>query len=125
MWFYLLGICKPFIDASTYNLTAKDLGFRNSEIIRFCNDTVNKMSSRNNPEPLKSMVRLQNNTNHPERIECPFYGDYIFSYKGNNTISRHLSYIYFRDTIVNKMIAPYVFKDKNRIKDLFIMFAIF
>ena len=118
-------MCKPFIDTSTYNLTAKDLGFRNSEIIRFCNDTVNKASSRNNSKTLKSMVRLQNNTNYPERIECPFYGDYIFSYKGNNTISRHLTYIYFSNTIVNKVIAPYVFKDENTIKDFDIMFAIF
>ena len=74
------------------------------------------MSSRNNPEPLKSMVRLQNNTNHPERIECPFYGDYIFSYKGNNIISRHLTYIGISNMLVNKMIAPYFFKDINRTK---------
>ena len=33
---------------------------------------------------LKTMVRIRNGSNtNPERIECPFYGDYIFSYKGD------------------------------------------
>ena len=66
----------------TYNLTAKDSSFRNSEILRFCNDSFNTASPRNSVGYLKTMVRTQKETNHTERIECPFYGDYIFSYKG-------------------------------------------
>ena len=79
----ITGTCKPFLEMSVYNLTSKDSAFRNAEIIRFCNDSFNNVPSRINIEPLKSMVRIQNKTKLPERIECPFYGDYIFSYQGD------------------------------------------
>ena len=68
---------------AVYNLTSKEASLRDSEIIRFCNDSFHHVPSRNGIEPLKSMVRIQNKTSNAERIECPFYGDFIFSYKGN------------------------------------------
>ena len=77
------GICRPYVEMAVYNLTSKEASLRDSEIIRFCNDSFQNVPSRNGIEPLKSMVRIQNRTNNAERIECPFYGDYIFSYKGN------------------------------------------
>lgn len=76
------GICRPYVEMAVYNLTSKEASLRDSEIIRFCNDSFQNVPSRNGIEPLKSMVRIQNRTNNAERIECPFYGDYIFSYKG-------------------------------------------
>ena len=79
----IVGICRPYVEMAVYNLTSKEASLRDSEIIRFCNDSFQNVPSRNGIEPLKSMVRIQNRTNNAERIECPFYGDYIFSYKGN------------------------------------------
>ena len=69
---------------AVYNLTSKEASLRDSEIIRFCNDSFHHVPTRNGIEPLKSMVRIQNKTSNAERIECPFYGDFIFSYKGNS-----------------------------------------
>ena len=87
VFFNVSGPCKPFHEISTYNITAKDYALRNAEIIRFCNHSLHTMELRigmRSQYHLKTMVRIRNGSNtNPERIECPFYGDYIFSYKGD------------------------------------------